>query len=506
MPTQPRIFILSLVLFLFLSSGASALENMVVNGDFETGDLTGWTSSSGSVLGSQYAYEGSYCGFIFDESAAGSWISQDVDLTGVNALTYYAMYIGCNSADILVYIDGSLAQTGAATETPYYGFNSLDVSSYSGVHTVKFAALYDEDFEIDNVEAMAEAALDYSSTSSGSLNKFYQSGYWVNEPGTIMATVAHFDNPNLDYHVYYVIDELDNSVTIADGEGVSDFLISFAESSATTKTFELYESYAYYDPALGYSVVNNTLFDTLSFDIVVRPDSTKSEIWSIGELVANQSIDFYYDIENYNSTTYDYYVSVVPSYQGQESFRNHVSTCSGFFTRELLPGSYYARLEKEINGEYILLDLYSFYIPESEPDDDSETLEPLDMPDIPNLPDDPLPDLPPLFNGTLENNETGLYNSSLLSGYYDSVDGIGNRYFQPVEGGFAFLLYPVNSLNDSVYSATVLVQNSGADMQGYTPLVSSVFTPLIGSLPPKVQGLITYNLVWMLIIMIFRRK
>jgi hypothetical protein len=481
---------------------------MVVNGDFETGDMTGWTSSSGSILGSEYAYDGSYCVLLFSESGPNSWISQDIDLTGVSVLSYYAAYMGGNEEHLPVYIDGSVASTGEAGPYPDYFYNSIDVSSYSGVHTVKFFASADDDFELDNIEAMGEAALDYTSTSSGSLNKHYLSGYWVDEPGTIMTTVAHFDNPNFDYHIYYVIDELDNSVTVADGAGVSDFLLAFAESAPTTKTFELWESYAYYDPALGYSVVNYSLFDTLSFDIVVRPDSTKSEIWSIGELVAYQDIDFYYDIESYNSTKYDYYVSVVSSSQGPESFRDHVSTPSGTFAQELSPGSYYARLEKEISGEYILLDLYSFYIPETETGDDNETIVPPETPDIPGddveYPD--VPDVLPLDNGTLEINETGLYNSTFLSGYYGSVDGIGDHLFEPLESGFEFLVYPVNALNDSVSSAVTIVDSSGAIMQGYIPIATIVFNPLIDAIPSKVQALVTYNLVWILIIMILQRK
>jgi hypothetical protein len=138
---------------------------------------------------------------------------------------------------------------------------------------------------------------------------------------------------------------------------------------------------------------------------------------------------------------------------------------------------------------------------------ETETIEPPETPDIPGDTEYPdVPDVLPYDNGTLEINETGLYNSTFLSGYYGSVDGIGDHLFSPLESGFEFLVYPVNALNDSISSAVALVESSGADMQGYTPLVASVFSPLISSLPPKVQGLITYNLVWMLIIMIFRRK
>ncbi|WP_406657396.1 hypothetical protein V7O62_02255 [Methanolobus sp. ZRKC2] len=135
--------------------------------------------------------------------------------------------------------------------------------------------------------------------------------------------------------------------------------------------------------------------------------------------------------------------------------------------------------------------------------------EPEDPPDEPNdppidnpidIPDDPFPDPIP------GDNQTGEYNSTFLSGYYSTVDNITGAFFTPVEGGFTWLLYPVTTFNDSVGSTVIMVENSTAEMEEYTPVVASIMNPLINSMPPKVQALVTYNLLWVLVIMIFRRK
>ncbi|SFM90798.1 hypothetical protein [Methanolobus profundi] len=133
------------------------------------------------------------------------------------------------------------------------------------------------------------------------------------------------------------------------------------------------------------------------------------------------------------------------------------------------------------------------------------------LPEEPEEPDDPIldpPEMPenPFQNGTEENNETGSYDSTFLSGYYGSVDTVGDYLFGPAESGFTYLMYPVTALNDSVNSANVYLLDSSTEMQGYNPIVASIFAPVVNSMPPKVQALITYNLVWLMVLMIFKRK
>lgn len=137
--------------------------------------------------------------------------------------------------------------------------------------------------------------------------------------------------------------------------------------------------------------------------------------------------------------------------------------------------------------------------PEEPEDPPEEPEDPVDGPI--DIPDDPFND-----PGTPENNETGEYNSTFLGGYYSTVDNMTGAFFNPVESSFTWLLYPVTTLNDSVGSTVVMVENSTVEVETYTPVVASVLNPLINSMPPKVQALITYNLLWVLVIMIFRRK
>jgi hypothetical protein len=121
-----------------LSVISVAGTNKIVNGGFETGTISGWSKyedsgTSVSISGSYY-HTGIY-GVRFDTPSIGKtcYIYQDVDLTGVSTLEVWGLY-GYNGGFIT--IDSDIKQSGlddGATWTKH----SVDVSSYSGVHTIK---------------------------------------------------------------------------------------------------------------------------------------------------------------------------------------------------------------------------------------------------------------------------------------------------------------------------------------------------------------------------------
>ena len=108
-----------------------ALPSPVTNGDFETGDLTGWTSDNGDFIaddGTTYgdavssAYEGTW--MACTGSTAGDILRQNVDVsthaTAIDAgsvdvdLTAYLVGIGADRARLrLRWLDGTLSQVGS---------------------------------------------------------------------------------------------------------------------------------------------------------------------------------------------------------------------------------------------------------------------------------------------------------------------------------------------------------------------------------------------------------
>ncbi|WP_321430099.1 hypothetical protein [uncultured Methanolobus sp.] len=132
----------------------------------------------------------------------------------------------------------------------------------------------------------------------------------------------------------------------------------------------------------------------------------------------------------------------------------------------------------------------------------------LPLPVVPEEPDNPILDpieLPIIPD--LGGDETNFsYNSTYLPGYFAYVDSLGNYLFEPVENGFEYLMYPVTTVNSSVSNATGYFMESSAELENYNSIITVIFAPIINSMPPKVQAVVTYDLTWLLIIMIFKRK
>lgn len=135
------------------AAGRVLSGNLVTNGDFETGDLTGWLKYKAgagdvvSVVSGVPNASSTYCVRMFATDYAFVSISQTVDLTGVDYINLSMKYVTSGSGgDFVVYISNNTSQYVAhtevlpATSSADWSPRSIDVSNYTGVCYISIQA------------------------------------------------------------------------------------------------------------------------------------------------------------------------------------------------------------------------------------------------------------------------------------------------------------------------------------------------------------------------------
>jgi hypothetical protein len=113
---------------------------MIINGGFETGNSNGWTKTGSyayaDIMGAG-KYSGSYGAIIYCEYGTGTFY-QTVDLTNVSQLSFWSK----NGTGHSFKIDSDVKIANLYTSS--WTQHIIDVSSYSGSHSITFSFDYTE--------------------------------------------------------------------------------------------------------------------------------------------------------------------------------------------------------------------------------------------------------------------------------------------------------------------------------------------------------------------------
>lgn len=128
--TSPRVSTIP-----YSSEYSPQYSSRFTNPGFETGNLDGWTAGSTTFTLGDRSHSGTYsCHFDMSGTPSSDYITQSVDLTGVESISFWGMGES-NTWPFSVYIDGTLVQKPNAVSNTWTRY-TIPVSGYSGIRTV----------------------------------------------------------------------------------------------------------------------------------------------------------------------------------------------------------------------------------------------------------------------------------------------------------------------------------------------------------------------------------
>ena len=319
------------VVLLLLSVGNASAVNLIQNGDFGTGDLTGWTTTGSTVaVHTDYNYNSIY-GVSIKASSGYTYLHQTIDLTEVDEISFDYRIVTSGFLSYPLNVD-----LGSGTE--YYDWDvgpweskTLDVSGVTGIKTLTFYGtangnLYE--VYIDNIIADDEGTPisidtkitqnDEPLTSVGVIGENSTGGF-PNEYGCTYLTPYGKDSK--EYTIWLMGDDLAPGfelLVFADSADVSKLTID-VEDLDSTKTYDVFFDY---EPLEKISGVSEIQYDITSFS------------WHSLELVPVQGVNLYGTV--YNATSNATLASANVS---------------------LLQGSTYYNTTTDANGDYSVTNL-----------------------------------------------------------------------------------------------------------------------------------------------------
>jgi hypothetical protein len=253
-PTGVIVILLTFCIAILLSGNASA-TNLLVNGDFETGDLSNWTTGWTSY-GADY-WDGGYAKINFVASSGiygdwyisiecpppggsgdTSWLYKDnIDFSMIDSLQWDWKGAPDNGnwgdqRAVDIWNDDNLIYHEVVhQDTSWHNNESFDLSNYSGVGKIRFSS--DGSVSKDNILCIDNIIGIPSPVNSVSWN---QSSYSVGDIGSIAYYINGYDSSTYDY-----------SIDIFKDSTLKSFYHLTSNSGNTSYTFfDVDESATYY--------------------------------------------------------------------------------------------------------------------------------------------------------------------------------------------------------------------------------------------------------------------
>lgn len=199
------IFFTALIL---LAPAVSAVE-MVENGDFSSG-LYAWdtyTSGANSEQSGSVSSNAEFETIIFNTyTQAYAGIYQDVDLTGVDTLTFTLQKLGGSLGEFIVYIDRNSVASYSASSIPTTPTSySIDVSGYSGVVDIEFYQTTSSVTTTGYLETQLDDVSAVFNPTAPTMTTYTLSSGIVSVGEAVTATIAYTPgNPtNTDVYIYW---------------------------------------------------------------------------------------------------------------------------------------------------------------------------------------------------------------------------------------------------------------------------------------------------------------
>lgn len=410
---KPIFYVFIIILFLVIPVNA----NMIVNGDFETGNTTGWT------------YTGATPAF-------GSW-------TDANFGDIFGDYvIGINYNTNLYQI----FDPNEATELKYWATGGI-TSGYVYLYNEAGTSFYGKSFSVSSGTPTGWQTADISGRSYVKIRVYSMgSENWANS-----------------FHV-------DNFYTVGDYVPVT--VLSFDKTP-------------YYEN-------NDTI---ISWDISDYKGTYANELFRL-DVITNGTI---------RGTNFTQSKLLNPYDDGTTGkWYNHLYD----LLDDNVSGTYQAKVWYEyydpvfhsgyILDSYILTDIYSdnyTYVPPEPPEEPEE-------PEIPNATE--YPDIPIDPPNATSINQT--VNTSWSEGYYNVVDGTIESLCSPTYNFTYWLLQPITDLTTSINDYSVYMNDSFNKSSTGILVLSGSINTITNGLHPKVKNLITYYLVWLVLLLIMRKR
>ena len=459
------IFFTFIILFFIIPVNAE----IFTNGGFETGDFTGWSfgsyaSTVTSNVHSDYSYDSNYGTRLYASgTSCAIWMYQTIDLTDIDNFTFRYKNVavsGNEFAKTYVYIDGSCI---------YIDYNAgdwilkeIDTSGYSGNHVFYFycsAGAGTTEVYLDNFDVIGTLPASGDLYIGGLDNSFCSSNqnWYVND--TKYSGIDVYFTELVDYK----IDNFDTS---------KEYFINCSSSNESW-------DYDYFKILIndrgGNSFDDSGIQRVSSMTNILYPDEPTTYTFGLYELSEPISEHFPW-----------YYWLLYPLYMLIDWFaEDEGTTVTEIDTIEI-------RLSR-VSGDN-----------ETEPDFPESPEQP-DIPDPETEPEDPInwttPEEPPTYEGA---NQT--INLTWVEGYYTNVNNTIEGLYSPIYNFTNWSLTPITSLTSSITDFNTEMDKSFLQSKTDSEGLYSSFNTIITAIHPKIINVISYYLIWLILLLILRKR